>query len=87
MKNSPNYLYDTDWTPEERKKINNSRELQYILCSWPYLTWWEKRKFLLMLEWWSIEAWVRRHERAIQAALLVVLILLVVLAYLGGMAE
>jgi hypothetical protein len=85
MKDYPNYLYDTDWTPEERKKINNSRELQYIISSWPYLGWWTQRKLLLMFEWWIFLFWVRKHERAIQAAMLAVMVLLAVLAILGAM--
>ncbi len=83
MKDQPSYLYDADWTPEERRTINNSRELADFILAWPYLSWWTKRKLMLLYTCEEFRAWVRKHEGAFLVVVIVVVMLLAGLVFRG----
>ena len=73
---------DYDWTPEERAIINRDRDLQSAVQSYLSMSWFDRRRCMLFWNWIRFKSWVRKHERAIQVALLAIMILLTVLTIL-----
>jgi hypothetical protein len=76
---------DYDWTPEERALINRDREVQLAVLCFLNMSWFGRRRCMLLCNWIRFTFWVRKHECLIQYAMLAVTVLLIVLAILGAM--
>ncbi len=76
---------DYDWTPEERAMINRDRDLQYAVQCFLDMSWFDRRRCMLFSHWIRFKSYIRRHERDIHVAMLLVMILLTALAILGAM--
>jgi hypothetical protein len=74
---------DYDWTPEERAIINRDRDLQYAVQCFVNMSWFDRRRCMLLCNWIRFKYWVGKHECMIQVAMLAVMVLLATLAILG----
>jgi hypothetical protein len=76
---------DYDWTPEERAIINRDRDLQYAVQCFLTMSWFDRRRCMLLCNWIRIKTWVRKHWWIIEVGMLAVTVLLTALAILGAM--